>query len=198
MVCWGILATSCKFFQKKSEMDSAREESTAGESSEFSLGNREYFPKTTEPIALTRLLVGRPQPGQKKIRDCALELTSLTQESGDLETMENQAAKFGDNISQEPEFYHWCFFQLMKDIQDRLEKDHRTYDAKAKIFLEKMRQQWVLAKSLDSRVDKHPYKDYLQAIYIQLSRSIFGRDVETLDVGSENPFLLGGARKEKN
>ena len=189
-----LFVQSCKAI--KSWRDSVKDSSTESsggeeedEISEFSLGNPDYFPKDALEISLKRILLANRQPKFEKIRDCADELFSLTAESGDVEAMKSQAAAFDENISDKPEFYHWCFFQLIDQMRATLDSDGRSYTAKAKFFVEKMRHFWVLARALDEDNEEGPYHAYLQATYIQLSNYVFGRDVEPLYFSKDNPFL---------
>ena len=156
-------------------MKDSSTESSGGEEedeiSEFSLGNQTIFQKTQK--LLKRILLANRQPKFEKIRDCADELFSLTAESGDVEAMKSQAAAFDENISDKPEFYHWCFFQLIDQMRATLDSDGRSYTAKAKFFVEKMRHFWVLARALDEDNEEGPYHAYLQATYIQLSNYVF-------------------------
>lgn len=121
-----------------------------------------------------------PQPSAEKITTCIEQMATLAQDAGNQQDMlvaEEQAAGI---VTQDLADYHYCYYQMMARLDDRLNRAGQSLDQLGEVFLVDMKTLWILSRGLDTATGRDQYFAFLQDRYVQLSADIFGRDVEVV------------------
>ena len=92
-------------------------------------------------------------------------------------SMATRSRKVMSLASADTELYHFCFYQLMVRLDDRLAVGGPLMTEVATNFIDGMKALWILAGGLDALSGQQHYFDYLRARYVQISKDVFGRDV---------------------
>jgi len=123
------------------------------------------------------------QPPAQQILDCKENVESLALPTNNPRVLDDAALQLAEKVSGAFKVYHWCFYQLMTDLDLRLERDDSLLTEKSEAFLSRMKTLWVLARSLDREngISQNRYANYLRSRYIEISSSYFGRPLEVLD-----------------
>lgn len=115
-----------------------------------------------------------------KMDSCEKEILAVAAEASN----ENALLQFQSTVSAmvrgDPVFYHWCFYQIMTNLDLNLEKGGALMGEKAEIFFKSMRGLWLLAMTLDQERGSKKYFNYLQERYLQISKDYFGRDLDPI------------------
>ena len=131
-----------------------------------------------------KLIMTFPQPDPQRIMECKEAAESATGHADNLRELNEATTAISAKISANTATYHWCFYQLMADLDIRLERDSPLLKEKADSFLSRMRTLWVIAKGLDEVRHTSSYNSYLRARYVEISQHVFGRNVENIDEDS--------------
>ena len=138
----------------------------------------------------TRMLIAsNPQPTGARIYSCIEQVTRIAEEAPNQQDMMNAQTQVTQLAANDQELYHYCFFQLMVRLDDRLAVGGPLMSEVATSFFDTMRAMWILARGLDALHGRTKYFDYLQRRYVQISKDTFGRDVEVVGppMGSVRP-----------
>lgn len=139
-------------------------------------------PKVADAWYTRKLIMVYPQPSPSRIIECKETVESATANSKNLRDMDETALAMGTKVAQNKAQYHWCFYQLMTDLDLKLERDGSMMTEKSEMFLSRMRTLWVIAKALDSSTNQQTvYNTYLRKRYMDISQHHFGRPVEIVD-----------------
>lgn len=139
-------------------------------------------PKKPDAWHTRKLIMSYAQPSPARIIECKETVESAAVSSKNLRDLDEASLSIGSKVQQNKAQYHWCFYQLMTDLDLRLERDGNMLTEKSEAFLSRMRTLWVLAKALDaSGTDEKTYNNYLRARYMEISQHQFGRTVEVID-----------------
>lgn len=140
------------------------------------------LPHPAKPTAWhTRtFLYATPQPNPQLLFSCMDQVSHLASEAGNQQDMITASSHVTTLAAQEPTLYHYCFYQMMVRLDERLDRGGPLMTDMAKAFLDGMKSLWIFARGLDSANGRTQYFDYLQKRYIQLSKQYFGRDVEKI------------------
>lgn len=140
-------------------------------------------PKSADAWQTRKLLMTYPQPSPNRILECKETAESASATSKNLRDMDDAALSIGTKVQQNKAQYHWCFYQLMTDLDLKLERDSSLLTEKSELFFARMRTLWVLASSLDTTNPGKEtiYNNYLRKRYMEISQHQFGRPVEVID-----------------
>lgn len=140
-------------------------------------------PKKPDAWNTRKLIMTYPQPSPTRILECKETIESLAANTKNLRDLDEAALSIGTKVQQNKSQYHWCFYQLMTDLDLKLERDGPMMTEKSQLFLDRMRTLWVLAKSLDTSNANQAtaYNNYLRQRYMDISQHQFGRPVEVVD-----------------
>lgn len=117
-------------------------------------------------------------PPQEKLDKCRQEILTLSASALNPEMMAATEKKVAEIVSQALTLYHWCFYESMVVLDDKLENDGLgvRLEEMTLAFSKNMKALWILALALDEVTSSHRYFDYLRVRYVQLSRDYFARD----------------------
>ena len=140
-------------------------------------------PKKPDAWNTRKLLMLYPQPAPARILECKETVESLTANTKNLRDLDEAALSIGTKVQQNKAQYHWCFYQLMTDLDLKLERDGPMMTEKSELFLGRMKTLWVIAKSLDAGNSSQSsvYNNYLRQRYMEISQHEFGRPTEVVD-----------------
>ena len=138
-------------------------------------------PKEATAWFTRKLIMTSRQPSPDSISRCQERVESNSSQAQNLRSLEDVAAGLENVTAESPKVYHWCFYQMMSDLDNRLAGDSSLMDEKANIFLARMKSLWVLARALDATSNSKTYMKYLRSRYTDISQNVFGRNLELMD-----------------
>lgn len=140
-------------------------------------------PKKPDAWSTRKSIMVNAQPAPGDILECKETAESVALNATNLRSLDEGALSLTGKVSGSPVVYHWCFYQLMTDLDLRLERDSPLLTEKSEAFLSRMKVLWVLATALDDSTDKRAknYSSYLRTRYIEISQTHFGRTIEVMD-----------------
>ncbi len=154
-----------------------------------------YHPKEPTAWFTRRMLMISPQPSAKRINECRERVEAAIKDAPNLRALNEVSISLEKTILESPNLYHWCFYQMMADLDTRLDSETPLMTDKAEIFLSRMRSLWVMAKGLDQTMPDQGYLTYLRIRYTDISQNVFGRNLEPMDIDS---FRGSGSRLLKS
>jgi hypothetical protein len=143
-------------------------------------------PKTDSAWSNRRLLSITQQPNPQSIQRCVDIVESKGASATNLEALHDAALDLDDEVRGDKVTYHWCFYQMMADLDKKMDQPLSLMDEKADIFLNKMSRLWILAVALDNAYKSTRYETYLRSRYTSISLGTFGRLLETMNDGSSD------------
>jgi hypothetical protein len=168
-----------------SQKGDLKSESSHNSSSKRTSGHLTILhPKEPTAWFTRRLLMTTPQPTSTEINNCRERAESTVKDAPNLAALDAVALALETEVGNKTPVYHWCFYQIMADLDIRLDNNTPLMQDKADIFLSRMKTLWALARSLDSTDGQQTYIKYLRARYTEISQNIFGRNLETVDLDS--------------
>ena len=129
----------------------------------------------------TRVLIDTtPQPKPENLRTCAEQLRTLALKSGNAQDLSTYETEVANMVHTDLNLYHFCFYQLMVRLDERLDVGGEMMTTMANTFFLSMKELWLLARGLDRAFGRDRYFAYLRHRYLQLSQTHFGRSLEVL------------------
>ncbi len=187
----GVYFVSCQTSDQQIQIDDLELDSSESstteptpESSEESTaleGLNASHPKEPNAWFTRKLIMTSRQPSSEGIERCKERVESTANQATNLRSLEDISADLERTVSDNPKIYHWCFYQMMADLDNKLAKEAPLMDEKSGIFLTRMRCLWVLASALDATNGTHRYMQYLRARYTEISQNVFGRNLEIMN-----------------
>lgn len=130
------------------------------------------------------LIMTNPLPEDDKIDSCKAQLRVVSEAAENQDTLLASEKQIFYDIKANHTIYHWCFYKVMTELDEKLVNDNMgiSFEVKNQLFYNTMKSLWLLARSLD-RVDQDGlYFDYLRKRYVELSMEYFARDVDILGI----------------
>lgn len=176
--------TSCTSQQQQQEDDAklAAKEDDEDEEDDDADGKAGTLPHPEKATAwATRNLIAtHPQPSNEKVAQCMDDLAKIAADAGNPQDMLQAQVQAANLAAADVGLYHYCFYQLMVRLDERLERGGPLMADVATVFFDTMRALWILARGLDVATGRERYFPYLRERYVQLSKQHFGRDVEVV------------------
>jgi len=149
-----------------------------------------------EPTAwfTRRLLMTTPQPTATRVNECREKIEATVKDAPNLRALDDVSLSLESVITQSPNLYHWCFYQLMADLDLRLDTDSPLMSDKADLFMSRMKSLWAMGRALDKGFESSVYTSYLRARYTEINQNVFGRNLETVDINSFRMPTLGSGK----
>ena len=163
--------------EDEDELNSAEESSTGTTEGE---GPRLPFPQKPTRHSTRVMLLAQPQPIASQINACREQVQSIGLNAQSQEEMAIARKQLVPLVEADTIIYHFCFFQLMAELDQKLLEGGSVMTQQAPVFLDTMRSLWIVASALDTVSDTERYFNYLKKRYMELSASIFGRTLETI------------------
>lgn len=138
-------------------------------------------PKDATAWNTRRLILSARQPSPSDISGCFETVVGAMKGAKNLQALEDASVSLQGSISKNNSLYHWCFYQMMADLDEKLDKNLPLMSEKAELFLERMSQLWILATALTDTIGTDLYIKYLRTRYTNISQNTFGRRLETVD-----------------
>jgi hypothetical protein len=136
-------------------------------------------PKKPNKLSLSHFLVQSTLPDQEKIHECLAKLDAVSRDHYTEQDVFLALERILEEVTTEEALvtYHFCYYQFLEHLQHKLLEVQLTLDQKSKIFLETMKQLWILGATLERRTQNKVYLDYLREYYISLQKEFFGTEV---------------------
>jgi hypothetical protein len=138
-------------------------------------------PKEATAWFTRRLLMTSPQPSATRINECRGRVESSAASAPNFRELDEAVVVLETSVSKNENLYHWCFYQMMADLDLKLDSTASLMDEKGEIFLSRMRSLWVMARALDELNQSEVYMKYLRVRYTEISQTVFGRNLEVID-----------------
>lgn len=136
-----------------------------------------FHPKEATAWATQVLLLAHRQPDPKLVSNCFDQAEALVADAGNEEALLAAKQLLIDNVRREQTVFHWCFYQMMHELDQNLRRHEIDFRGLGASFLEGMKKLWLLAEALDETTEHQQYFEYLRERYIQISKDVFGRSV---------------------
>ena len=135
------------------------------------------------------LLFTTPQPKAEDLFRCIDQVTRIGKQAGNQYEMMTLAPQISALAAPQLRTYHFCFYQMVMRLDEKLTKGGPMLTEMAPTFLSSMKTLWIFARGMDTLDGKTRYFDYLYKRYIDMSKQHFGRDLERLGppMGNFNP-----------
>ncbi len=137
-------------------------------------------PEKADAWSTHKLIVENKQPRQGEIDECEARVTKTSASARNDQDLLAAKSHLGKAVSQGVALYHWCFYQTVRTLDQKLADSEFSLDQKGEEFFQKMKGLWLLAKALELATGDQHYFIYLRDRYIQLNRDIFGRSMESM------------------
>ncbi len=190
LAAWHFFA-SCQSPDPKSQlsdlMDDSQQESQnfADEETEEDSDEspaRDAHPKQATAWYTRKLVMTSIQPSSESIKRCRERVEATAGQSTNLRALNDAANALEEAVDRHETVFHWCFYQMMVDLDQKLEHEPLLIDEKADLFLSRMRSLWSLAQTLDTVKDSDIYIPYLRTRYKEMNQTLFGRRLERMDM----------------
>jgi hypothetical protein len=112
------------------------------------------------------------------VDQCRATIKAVSQEAESQEDMLRALETIGAQAAKEQVQWHWCFYALVLDLDTTMQKSGSLLDEMATEFFTRMRQLWIVSTALDSLHQGNTYFALVRRRYIDMSRDIFGRNVD--------------------
>ena len=191
------IATSCSWFGSDQEDVIQQDDDDDDNADEDGEADDSGLVHPKRPTAwYTRIAVAtNPQPPADSVADCIDSVTTLGDDSGNAQDLQQAQYQLSGSIEQAPKVHHWCFYQMMVALDEALGRGAPLMTDMADQFFSGMKRLWILGRSMDSHHGHTRYFRFLQARYVQISRDKFGRNVmvvgEPLGSMPASPVLFG-------
>ena len=168
------------------ELDDQEEEDLTSSDSSQSIQHESKLamehPKEPTAWFTRRLLMTTRQPTASRVNDCREKIESTVKDAPNLRALDEVSLALESSVSHSPSLFHWCFYQIMADLDLRLESESPLMQDKADLFLSRMKSLWALGRALDTGLETSTYMRYLRTRYTDINQNVFGRNLETIDV----------------
>lgn len=141
-------------------------------------------PKEPSAWFTRRLLMTTPQPTATRVNECREKVDATVKDAPNLRALDEVSLSLEAVVTQSPNLYHWCFYQIMADLDLRLDTESPLMSDKADLFMSRMKSLWALGRAMDSGLETSLYITYLRVRYTEINQNVFGRNLETVDIGA--------------
>jgi hypothetical protein len=166
-------------FEEQTQVDDAGDLVASSQKNEQQLVMS--HPKESNAWFTRKLIMTSTQPSATRIAECKERVDSAVKDAPNLRALDEVVTLLKGTVSKSQNLYHWCFYQMMSDLDSKLELETSLMSDKAEIFLRRMRTLFALGKTLDQTSTNPIYLKYLRTRYTEINQNVFGRNLETMD-----------------
>ena len=124
----------------------------------------------------TFVLISIQKPNRQIVDSCKQQLTATVPTPQGFKELLVIAHNYETEVKTNIKNHHWCFYQVMADVDSELNKS-KNFNEQADFFVLSMQKLYVLARGLDKTIGVTTYTDYLRTRYTQISQQKFGRSL---------------------
>ncbi|MBP9708722.1 MAG: hypothetical protein KBD78_13875 [Oligoflexales bacterium] len=135
-------------------------------------------PEEITEDATTLLLLTEDQPSDPELQKCESMLKSIAEKIFSYKGLDKAEQDLSELVGENPPLYHWCFYQLMSQLDIKLKSPVVDIQEKSKTFASSMKELWILAKTMGEESESNIYCIYLRNRYLQINLDYFGRRLE--------------------
>lgn len=147
---------------------------------EFVQNGNLRHPEEISEDATTLLLLTEDQPSDPELQKCESMLKSIAEKIFSYKGLEKAEQDLSELVTENPPLYHWCFYQLMSQLDIKLKSPVVDIQEKSKTFASSMKELWILAKIMGEESESNIYCIYLRNRYLQINLDYFGRRLEVV------------------
>ncbi len=133
-----------------------------------------HHPKKQDANA-TFILISTQKPDAVKVQDCKKKLTQSVPKALSLKELQSASENVLIDVQFNLKNYHWCFYQMMVDVDLDLAQSKKSFEELGDIFILAMQKMYIIAHALNKVLGVNTYTDYLKVRYMQISQQKFGR-----------------------
>jgi len=139
-------------------------------------------PMRADAWATNRMVMGNELPDRTKLVGCRADIVAMGKRALNADMLVESIGSLEQQVSEDTEFFHWCFYHSMVSLDWALENETRNLMLEERLifFQQNMRGMWILARALDRTEDTKEYFKYLRKRYRQISQDYFGRTLDVL------------------
>jgi hypothetical protein len=163
-----------------------------------SLADGEFYediklPHPTKATAYaTRVLITTARlPPASDLAKCTDEIRAIAKLSANKDLLAQAQMSLMNTIASNPTLYHYCFYNMMLELDQKLDEGGPMMTELADQFFGGFRALWILGRTLDASSGTGEYFDYLRKRYVQISKDYFGRNLERFRVPSTSDGMGG-------
>lgn len=174
-----VFSLSCTTTAKKNNDDSELNDEDLGEGSDVM--DPEYpHPTQVSASSTKQLLITHDQPSAQDLDACRANLLSSANATTSVPALAAATENFDMLISESPSKYHWCFYQILSQLDDSLASTTLELTQKYQTFVNEVKILFILAQALDAKISPPVYCQYLKLRYVDISRNYFGRRLSVI------------------
>jgi hypothetical protein len=153
---------------------------------EFYEGPKLVHPAKPTAYATRVLLTTANLPLATDLAKCADEMQAIANKASSKDLLAQAQMSLMNPVSANPTLYHFCFYSMMMELDQKLELGGPIMTDLADQFFAGFRALWILGRTLDASSGTSAYFDYLRKRYVQISKDYFGRNLERYRAPSTN------------
>lgn len=153
---------------------------------EFYEGPKLVHPAKPTAYATRVLLTTANLPLATDLAKCADEMKAIANKASNKDLLAQAQMSLMNTISSNPTLYHYCFYNMMMELDQKLDQGGPIMTDLADQFFAGFRALWILGRTLDASSGTSAYFDYLRKRYVQISKDYFGRNLERYRAPSTN------------
>lgn len=153
---------------------------------EFYEGPKLVHPSKPTAYATRVLLTTANLPIATDLAKCADEMKAIANKAANKDLLAQAQMSLMNTVSSNPTLYHYCFYNMMMELDQKLDQGGPIMTDLADQFFAGFRALWILGRTLDASSGTSAYFDYLRKRYVQISKDYFGRNLERYRAPSTN------------
>lgn len=170
-----LLPISCNTSAKKSSEASELNDEDMSDDGNDVMDPEFPHPAQVSASSTKQLLITHEQPNAQSLDACRANLQSTANSVFSVPALSDATEKFNSLITESPSLYHWCFYQMLSQLDEKLAGPDLELTKKYQTFVSEIKFLFILAQALDTNVSPPIYCQYLKLRYIDISKMYFGR-----------------------
>ena len=154
------------------------------------------FPKLNTSFEIRTLLYGNQQPSASELNACFEEISSMSENALNSQSMREAKGSLNERMESKETVYHWCFFHILHQVDQKLESTEPSLLEKSNFFLQQFKKAWILGSALDLKFEQSLYFNFVRKRYIKLNQQYFGRNLESSTPPFSDSLSLPGKREQ--
>jgi len=139
-----------------------------------------FHPRNATAWDTKVFLLTQRLPPSEEVRGCRTEVEARGKEANNENALIEARDALYLRVQDEAKLYHYCFYIMTHKLHEDIQKERQNLRDKSLYFLGKVQELWVLARAMDMLDGKDTYFRYLQKRYIDMSQSVFGRQMSVI------------------
>ncbi len=156
-------------------------------------------PAVANAAATRQLVIGQTTLAEEDLSKCRQESIASAQQALSKESLLEAIQLTKASVSQNPSFFHWCFYnsaqKLDWDLEERLAGSAMIQ--RVDLFSHSMKAMFILARALDEHFGQEDYFIFLRQRYISISQEHFARNLREIGPPLGKPKWIQPPKKHE-